>query len=212
MKLEHNAAQLVQAAIARAGESQRFVIALAGPPGVGKSTLSGALVNEFNRRGEGAAIVPMDGFHFDNAVLEARGHLSRKGAPFTFDADGYAALLRRLRTEPNCDIAVPVFDRALDLARAGGNIITPEHRFLIAEGNYLLLDQPGWAQMAGLFDLTVMLTAGLGELRLRLIDRWLGYGLDPEQALARAQSNDIPNAELVLGKSRKADLEISSDA
>ena len=105
------AARLVEAAIARAGDSRRFVVALAGPPGVGKSTLSESLVAEFARRGEGAAIVPMDGFHFDNAVLEARGTLARKGAPFTFDADGYAALLRRLRREPERDIAVPVFDR-----------------------------------------------------------------------------------------------------
>jgi pantothenate kinase len=210
--VQDSAANLAETAIDRAGTKRRFIIALAGPPGAGKSTLSEALVAEFTKRGQGAAIVAMDGFHFDNAVLEARGNLARKGAPFTFDVDGYAALLKRLRAEPDHDIAAPVFDRALDLARAGGNIITPEHRFLIAEGNYLLLDQPGWAQMAGLFDLTVMLTAGLEELRLRLIDRWLGYGLDPEQALARAQSNDIPNAELVLGKSRKAVLEISSDA
>ncbi|MGJ8572108.1 MAG: nucleoside triphosphate hydrolase [Hoeflea sp.] len=212
MKLEHNAAQLVQVAIARAAKSQRFVIALAGPPGVGKSTLSEALVGEFNHRDEGAAIVPMDGFHLDNAVLETQGTLARKGAPFTFDADGYAALLTRLRAEPDQDIAVPVFDRELDLARAGGAIITPRHRFLIAEGNYLLLGDPGWTQMAGLFDLTIMLTADMEVLTSRLIDRWLGYGLNPEQARKRALSNDIPNAELVLRKSNKADVEISSDS
>lgn len=209
--VQDSAAKLAETAIGRAGTKRRFIIALAGPPGAGKSTLSEALVADFTKRGQGAAIVAMDGFHFDNAVLEARGNLARKGAPFTFDADGYAALLRRLRTEPDCDIAVPVFDRKLDLARAGGSIITPEHRFLIAEGNYLLLDDPAWAQMAGLFDLTIMLKADMGELRERLIKRWLGYGLEANQARARALSNDIPNAELVVSKSIKADLEISSD-
>ena len=212
MKLEDNAVKLVETVIARAGHSQRFIIALAGPPGVGKSTLSEALVAEFALRGHGAAIVPMDGFHFDNTVLEARGTLARKGAPFTFDTDGYAALLTRLRTEPGRDIAVPVFDRALDLARAGGAIIASKHRFLIAEGNYLLLDDPAWAQMTGLFDLTIMLKADMAELSRRLIDRWLGYGLDAGQARIRALSNDIPNAELVIRKSAKADLEISSGA
>ena len=205
------ASRLAETAIERAGEARRFVIALAGPPGVGKSTLSEKLVAAFSRAGQKAAIVPMDGFHLDNAVLEARGTLARKGAPFTFDAEGYAALLRRLRDDADHDVAVPVFDRTLDLSRAGGRIIVPEHRFLIAEGNYLLLPDPPWAQMTNLFDLTVMLTAGLDELRRRLTDRWLAHGLDPDKALARAMSNDIPNAELVVALSRSADLMFSSE-
>ena len=205
------ASRLAETAIERAGEARRFVIALAGPPGVGKSTLSEKLVAAFSRAGQKAAIVPMDGFHLDNAVLEARGTLARKGAPFTFDAEGYAALLRRLRDDADHDVAVPVFDRTLDLSRAGGRIIVPEHRFLIAEGNYLLLPDPPWAQMTSLFDLTVMLTAGLDELRRRLTDRWLAHGLDPDKALARAMSNDIPNAELVVALSRSADLMFSSE-
>ncbi len=210
MEPDNTAIGLVEAAIARAGDSQRFIIALAGPPGVGKSTLSEALVAEFSRRDQGAAIVPMDGFHFDNAVLEARGTVSRKGAPFTFDADGYAALLKRLRLEADHDIAVPVFDRKLDLARAGGAIITSKHRFLIAEGNYLLLDDPVWRRMTGLFDLTIMLRAEMEELSRRLIERWLGFGLDAEAARSRALFNDIPTAELVIRNSIKADLEIST--
>lgn len=212
MAPEDTASRLVEAAIAKAADRQRFILALAGPPGVGKSTLSEALVTEFRRQQQQAAIVPMDGFHYDNAVLEARGTLVRKGAPFTFDADGYAALLTRLRSEPEQDIAVPVFDRKLDLARAGGAIVTPDDRFLIAEGNYLLLDSPPWTRMAGLFDLTVMLTASIEVLSRRLTDRWLGFGLDPEQARKRALANDIPNAELVVQGSVKADLEIPSGA
>lgn len=211
MRLQVNAARLAETAIARAGDSTRFIVALTGPPGAGKSTLSEALVAEFLCRGQGAAIVPMDGFHLDNAVLEARGTLGRKGAPFTFDVDGYMALLRRLRAEPDAEIAIPVFDRDLDLARAGGRMISKAHRFLIAEGNYLLLTEPPWPEMAALFDLTVMLKADREELRRRLVDRWLKYGLGPDEALARALSNDIPNAELVLTKSVTADLEIISD-
>ncbi|MEM5494308.1 nucleoside triphosphate hydrolase [Hoeflea sp. AS16] len=212
MKFHEKAARLAEAAIGRAAQSRRFIIALAGPPGAGKSRLAAALVDELARRGQGGAVVPMDGFHLDNAVLKVRGTLARKGAPFTFDADGYAALLTRLRAEPDSEIAIPVFDRKLDLARAGGALVTPDHRFLVAEGNYLLLDGPAWRQMAELFDLTVMLRVELDELRRRLTDRWLEHGLDGEQARERALSNDIPNAELVIRKSLKADLEIINNA
>lgn len=190
--------------------SARFLLALAGPPGVGKSTLSEILRDQFARQGEAAAIVPMDGFHLDNAVLEARGEMPRKGAPFTFDADGFRALLARLRAEPDQEIAIPVFDRTLDLARAGGRMITPQHRLLIVEGNYLLLDEPPWRDMAGLFDLSVMLTAAPEELRERLVRRWRDHGLNEREALWRAMSNDIPNAERVIAGSRQPDIMVDS--
>ncbi|WP_322990874.1 nucleoside triphosphate hydrolase [Hoeflea sp.] len=204
----YNAEIIADRAIAGAGEAQRFIIALAGPPGVGKSTLSEALAAELKGRGHGAAIVPMDGFHLDNAVLDSRGQRACKGAPFTFDADGYAELLRRLKATPYSEIAIPVFDRELDLARASARIIEPGHRFLIAEGNYLLLDQEPWSKMAALFDFRVLLKADHTVLRQRLIERWIVHGLNKSQAMDRAMSNDIPNAELVINGSSGADMEI----
>lgn len=210
MNLADNTRRIADLALERAGNRQRFILALAGPPGVGKSTLSDALVEEFAQRGQPAAVVPMDGFHLDNAVLDARGDRHRKGAPFTFDADGFAALMRRLGREPDRDIAIPVFDRELDLSRAGGRIIEPVHRFLIAEGNYLLLDQPPWREMGGLFDMSVMLTASPEVLSQRLIQRWLDHGLSAPEATARALGNDIPNAELVFQSSRATDVLLES--
>lgn len=208
MTLDTNAREIVRAALDRAADQKRFIIALAGPPGVGKSTLSERLLTEFRQRDQSAAIVPMDGFHLDNDVLETRGHRPRKGAPFTFDADGFAALLGRLRAEPDKSIAIPVFDRGLDLARAGGRIIGPELRFLIIEGNYLLLDQPPWVHLSDLFDLTVMLKANAEELRARLVQRWVDYKMSFEDATSRAMGNDIPNADLVINNSRAADLSL----
>lgn len=210
MNLADNTRRIADLALERAGDRQRFILALAGPPGVGKSTLSDALIEEFNHRGQSAAVVPMDGYHFDNAVLDARGDRSRKGAPFTFDAEGFAALLQRFGSEADRDIAIPVFDRELDLSRAGGRIIEPGHRFLIAEGNYLLLDQPPWRDMADLFDMSVMLTASPEVLSQRLIQRWLDHGLSAPEATARALGNDIPNAELVLQSSQSADVVLES--
>lgn len=190
----------------------RFVFAVAGPPGSGKSTLAGALVAALERLDPGGAVlVPMDGFHLDNAVLEARGLLARKGAPETFDVAGYHDALRRIRAGE--EVAVPVFDRTLDLARAGAAVVLPGHRVVVTEGNYLLLDRPPWTCLAGLFDRTLYLSAPEAELRARLVRRWLDHGLVPEAAEARADGNDLVNARLVAGLRRPADGEwAASDA
>ena len=181
----------------------RFITALAGPPGAGKSTLAAALVAAL---GPGARVVPMDGFHLDNQVLAARGLLARKGCPASFDALGFVHLLRRLRAED--EVAIPVFDRALDLARAGADLVRRDDRILIVEGNYLLLQAAPWAEARALYDLTVALDVPEAELERRLIQRWLDHGHDADAARARALSNDIPNARQVQRESVAAQIVI----
>jgi pantothenate kinase len=156
-----------------------------------------------------AALVPMDGYHYDNAVLEARGLLKVKGAPATFNADGLASDLQRIRTGDR-DVAVPVFDRDEDLAHANASIVAASARIVLVEGNYLLLDEEPWRGMARLFDLTVMLTAPFAELERRLVQRWLDQGLPPQAARERALGNDIPNARIVVDRSRKAGIEVAT--
>jgi pantothenate kinase len=152
-----------------------------------------------------AALVPMDGYHLDNAVLAERGLTTRKGSPETFDVDGLARDLARVRAGDR-DVVVPVFDRTLDLARAGARVITPAHRVVLVEGNYLLLDQPPWDALAPYFDATLLLSVDRAELRRRLVDRWLALGLDPAAATARAEGNDLPNAEVVVSSVRPVDF------
>ena len=188
----------------RAAQSARgrFILALAGPPGAGKSTLSAALVAQL---GPGARVVPMDGFHYDDAVLAARGLSQRKGAPETFDAAGFLHLMGRLRgDEP--DIAIPVFDRGLELSRAAADVVTPADRILIVEGNYLLLDEEPWRRLAPLFNLTVFLTVPEEELDRRLVARWAHHGRDAQAARGWIDGNDLPNARRVIAGSRPADL------
>ncbi len=187
---------------ARADGQGRYIVGVAGPPGAGKSSLARALVMLLDH----ARIVPMDGFHYDNAVLEARGLLPRKGAPETFDAHGFLHLLTRLR-QPG-DVAIPVFDREADLSRAGADVVTDQDRILIVEGNYLLLDQPPWDRLRPIFDLTVFIDVPEAELERRLIRRWRRHGHKAAEARARALGNDIPNAKLVIEASAPADIVI----
>ncbi len=189
---------------------ERQLVAIAGAPGSGKSTLSEHLAAEMNSRRPGfAAVVPMDGFHYDDSVLRAQGTLARKGAPFTFDVGGMVALLRRLKSNDGSEIAVPVFDRDLEISRAGARLISRSTPLVLVEGNYLLLDQAPWTALGQSFDLTVFLRVPLAELERRLVQRWIHHGLDPAAALQRAQTNDLENARLVESSSLPADVTLT---
>ena len=183
----------------RALPGERVLVAVVGPPASGKSTLAEGAVRLM---GEEAALVPMDGFHLDDAVLRAKGLLERKGAPQTFDLGGLSRTLAAIRA--GGEVFVPVFDRAREEAIAAKGVVPEAARVVVVEGNWLLLDRPGWRDL-GPWDLTVRLDVPEAELRARLEARWAG--LDPEARRAKIEGNDLPNARLVREGSRPADLE-----
>lgn len=200
------------ALLRRLSADRRILAAVAGPPGVGKSTTAEALAARLNADVPGSCgLLPMDGYHFDDAVLLARGDRPRKGAPHTFDLGGLAAMIRRLAADDGSDIAVPVFDRTIEIARAGARIIAAEARIIIVEGNYLLLDMPGWRDLKPLFDVTVMLQADEAVLEARLLARWQGFGLAGAEMEAKMHGNDLPNMRLVLRQSLPADYGLRTD-
>lgn len=188
----------------RAQDGVRLLVGVAGPPGAGKSTLADRLHETLTERGHRSAVLPMDGFHLDNAILEERGDLGRKGAPHTFDIRGLGDLLRAVKA--GGEVFTPVFDRDRELAIAAARCIAAEDRIVIAEGNYLLLQQGRWASLADLFDLTVMVAPPISELERRLVARWTHYGLTPAQIEAKVKSNDLPNGRLVIERSAAADF------
>ena len=198
-----------------ARRERRFILGIAGPPASGKSTLAAALREALNggaaapgAAGELATIAALDGFHFDDAVLDDRGHRPRKGAPFTFDAAGYAAMLERLAAPSREAVAIPVFDRDLELSRAAGAVVEPHHRIVITEGNYLLLDDDTWRPVRDRLDYSVFLDVPEDELRRRLMARWLGHGYAPEEAKEKTEANDLVNARLVASTSVDPDLRL----
>lgn len=182
----------------------RVLVAVAGAPGSGKSTLAAGLVAVL---GPEAIAVPMDGFHLDNALLQARGLLPRKGAPETFDAAGFVHAIRRAASEPS--VILPAFDRARDIAVAGRIEIGPDHRIVVAEGNYLCCTALPWRALLDLWDMTVFLDVPEPTLERRLIDRWLDHGLPPDAAEARARSNDMANVRFVRDHLAPPDVTIS---
>lgn len=192
------------AGLSRAG---RQVVAIAGAPGSGKSTLAEALVEAINRdEPERAALLPMDGYHYDDALLNQWGRRARKGAPDTFDAAGFGHMLRRLKTQNEGDVAVPVFDRTLEIARAAARIIPRRATIIVTEGNYLLLQRPPWAALRPLYDLTVMLDVPEEILRQRLVARWQHYQLTPAEIAAKLEDNDLPNGRVVRDESAIPDV------
>jgi pantothenate kinase len=196
-------ASIAAAIFKHAGKSKRFVVAIAGAPGSGKSTLSANLLGLFP---EGSAvIVPMDGFHYDDAILTQKELLPRKGAPETFDYAGFETLIRRIRAADQ-EVAIPVFDRTMELSRAAASIIGPDVKFVLVEGNYLLLDEEPWAGLSPLFDYSIFVEVERPELERRLVERWLDHDHTEDQARQRVTSNDLPNADRVLARRRAADL------
>jgi len=190
----------------------RRIVAIAGPPGGGKSTFSAALCDRLNAGSPGRAmILPMDGFHYDDAVLKERGTLARKGAPFTFDVGGLRSLIQRLRANEETEVAVPVFDRDLEISRAGARLIPRTAPLVLVEGNYLLIGAEPWSQLHPLFDLTIMLSVSAATVERRIVERWTGYGFAADAARERAESNDLPNARFVMTNSVEADCTIPNE-
>lgn len=193
--------------IAQLGEG-RAIIAIVGAPGAGKSRLAAELAEALNAQAPGvAAVVPMDGFHLDNATLLDRGLIHVKGAPEIFDIEAISSALRALRAG-DADVAVPGFDRVADTVVPSAHLVPARAQFVLVEGNYLLLTRAPWRDLFPCFDLTVRLDVPVEELRARLEARWRDLGLPPEEVARRVEENDLPNGALTVRENRGADFVI----
>lgn len=199
--------ELISRAKRLAESGTRAILGIAGAPGAGKGTVAERVLSEV---ADSAVLVPMDGFHLANEQLRRLGRADRKGAPDTFDAAGYVALLRRIR-EGSETVFAPRFHREIEESFAAEIVVDPDVPLVITEGNYLLLDTPPWSQVRGLLDECWFLAPD-DELRVqRLIDRHVHFGRTPEVAAEWVRRSDERNAALVAGTRDRADLVVEGD-
>lgn len=194
-------------------DDRRAVLGITGSPGAGKTTLAEHLVRALNADGPPwVAHVPMDGFHLADVELDRLGRRDRKGAPDTFDAAGYAALLRRLREDTGEVVYAPGFERVLEQPIAGAIPVPPAARLVVTEGNYLLLTEGSWARVRPCLDEVWFCETDEDQRIRRLIARHEEFGKDHETAAAWVLGTDQRNAELVATTRGRADLVVPAGA
>jgi pantothenate kinase len=191
----------------------RAVLGITGSPAAGKTTLARELLAALAPApppglpaDSWVVHVPMDGFHLADVELDRLGRRDRKGAPDTFDALGYAALLRRLLDDRDDPVYAPAFERDLEQPIAGAIPVRGAARLIISEGNYLLLDDPAWKPVRALLTEVWYADLGRGERLRRLIERHVRFGKDQAAAIAWATGTDERNAELIAATRDRADL------
>ena len=182
----------------------RYFIALSGPPASGKSTISEKLVKDLTLKGHNSSILQMDGFHYDDQILKQKSLLLKKGAPETFDVMGFLNFLFRLQNEN--EVAIPIFDRSLELSRSSAVIISKETRVVIVEGNYILLKTHPWRELHKFFNSTIMINTKNEILEKRLIERWRSFNIPEEEIKQKVFENDLPNGVNVYKNSILADF------
>lgn len=189
----------------------RAILGICGEPGAGKTTLAEALLRRLRaEHGQPwAAQVPMDGFHLADVQLERLGLADRKGAPETFDADGYAALLARIASGAGRTVYAPGFERELEQPLAAAIAVPPEARLVVTEGNYLLLDDPPWLAARSWMREVWYLEAHSAERVERLVSRHVQFGKPHRQARDWVLRSDEANARLVRATKHRADLVVA---
>ena len=187
------------ATLAAAG---RALIGIAGCPGAGKSTLSGAITGSV----PSSVVVPMDGFHMLNEDLVRLGRRDRKGAPDTFDADAYIAMLDRLRCQKSEIVTAPRYDRAASAPVPDAIVVGPDVALVITEGNYLLIDQSPWTAVRPLLDEVWFVDVDDAIRVPRLIARHIEFGKSADEAREWVMRSDEANAAVVAATRDRADV------
>ena len=200
-------AQLVLSERQKLPREARYLLGVTGSPAAGKSTFSLQLVAAINKQAgnDVAIVVPMDGFHLSNEELDRINMRHLKGIPETFNGSAFVELIQSLKLGTDKPVFGPAFDRSIESTVENAIEVTPKHKIVVVEGNYLLIEEEPWARLQALFNEIWFLSVAMDELMPRLIDRHIKGGKDEQAALAKIGSTDLPNARLIEQCRTRAD-------
>jgi pantothenate kinase len=194
--------------------NRRAFAFLVGPPGSGKSTLAELVRQAAAEKGIALDVVGMDGFHHRQEYLATHfavvnGRRVRladvKGAPESFDIARLDDFLTRTADE---DVYWPAYDRRLHDVVDDQLPVTAD--LVLVEGNWLLLDEPGWRDLRDHARLTIAVDADPAMLRERLIARKRAGGTPLADAEAFYQASDRLNVVRCLEHTtRSVDLALT---
>lgn len=196
---------LINELLLSAAKKDRYILGLTGPPAAGKSTLAEQLVTLLNAKGQDWAIaVPMDGYHFSNDHLNELGLLHLKGVPASFDASAFVAFVASIRHETEEIHSAPEFLREIEASIPNAIVVRPQHKFVIVEGNYLLLDEEPWDKLQELMDETWFLSLKEVLRNQRLLARHVANGRTEDEAHEKIMTTDAPNAQRIDATKKRA--------
>jgi len=194
-------------------KKSRILMMLAAPPGAGKSTLASFLEHLSTEvlKDKKVVAIGMDGFHkrqeylvshtttIDGVTISLK---EIKGAPVTFDLDGLTRKIKDVKSGALC--RWPMYDRLLH--NPVEDAITVNGDIIILEGNYLLLNKPGWRELSSYADFTAFIKRDPDMLRKRLIERKIASGTSRDDAVKFVDFSDMKNVMLCLEYSMTPDV------
>ncbi|KAH9902107.1 P-loop containing nucleoside triphosphate hydrolase protein [Xylariomycetidae sp. FL2044] len=182
---------------------KRCLVALAGGPGSGKSTIAAAISDRVSKQHVKCQTVSIEGFMKPQSQL-SEAQMRRRGAIETFDGEAVLRMFKTLRERgPGHELRAPSFDEEKRDPVPDDQLIEADTEAVIFEGIYMLADEPPWKEIEKLVDEKWYIHVRPELSRQRVADRRVGKGIceTKEEALKQYDESDGLNNDYI-GKHR----------